>query len=155
MNEFMKKILILLLMLGALVIFTGCEKKEVKQEETTKKEEKKTGLVGTWEYAQDDFKMIMTFKDDKTGSTFVSEGSLSDEEKFIYKYDDKKIYLIYTDDEDKAEFELEYTLKDDKLTVTDNTDDTYTLTRKQKIRKTSLFFGKNLQQVYIKNEKDY
>ena len=110
-------ILVLVIMFGIFTLF-GCGKE-------TKKNSK---LVGTWEYKEDGFGAVYSFKADGTGYLTLTAYEQSDTSKFTYETEDNKILITFKGDTDV--FELEYRIKDNTLIIKDSFDEETILKKK-------------------------
>lgn len=99
----MKKIFLLVVMFGALVL-TGCGKEEMKDP-----------IIGTWEY-EGGLKAIYVFEEDGKGTYTL--GTDAAKQEITYTKDDKKIAITYGNS--TVPFETEYKVEDDTLIIMDS-----------------------------------
>ena len=107
----MKKVItgfcFVLIIIGGLCLFTGCEKKDI----ASKEDRKNVPLiVGKWVH---DDSYTYTFNEDGTGNYDVGKVM-----KFTYKIDGNKITILY--DGNNSAFETEFSIKDDVLNIKDS-----------------------------------
>ena len=111
--------LVLVLMIGVFTL-VGCGK-------DTNKNSK---LVGTWEYKEEGFGAVYSFKSNGTGSLTLTAYDESDSSNFTYKVKDDKILITFDGDTDV--FELKYRVKGNNLIIKDSFDEETQLKKKTK-----------------------
>lgn len=105
MNNSLKKMFIVLILVVGVFVFTGCGK--------DKKADKKVSIVGTWVYVDSD-QFVYTFNKDGSGKYEVA-GTIME---FTYKISGNKLSMTYKGDTE--DFETEYSIKDDTLNIKDS-----------------------------------
>lgn len=110
MKKILSIVLVLALIVGALVTFTACGKKEEKKDSNS--------IVGSWKYDGSEYgnyEFIYTFNEDGTGKYEAAGRTM----EFTYETKDgNKLSILYKGN--TASFDTEYEIKDNTLNVKDS-----------------------------------
>ena len=106
MKKIFTSVLIIVLLIGSILLLTGCGK------DNKEKEDKKPTIIGSWKYEGADY--TYTFNEDGTGD-YNAYGT---EMKFTYTTKDNNISILY--DGNTSPFETEYSIDGDTLNVKDS-----------------------------------